>query len=270
MRQKDGVKGEGPNQERVNEIERQIMDILRKYIDQYKLAIADSLTRIGDAKYGKTSNPKGSYYDKELSRILGSERMQELQALADEVLNTIEKTSNQTKAQQIKSQEAIVNALAPIADKVDEIRIQELREIGKRNLADRAESTTLRNIHSTEKSILENATDRSDAADTVSEIDTKVGSDETETISDEISGTVGISPKNNVVQLDQSFMDILLQIRDTLIGILFSKGRGIGKGTGGGGGRGGKGKKQEDAGELPQNLPSTYYRDFQTGLFRQR
>ena len=155
MLRKVGVKGEGPNQARVNEIEKQLLAILQGYIDKYRDIITDTLTLKGDAKYGKTSQPKGSTYGKIVRKISESDDMKELSDLANEIINVMKNQNN--KANNNSSQQT--QALNELNARINEVQ-KDLATQTRLALMDtgmqRAEDTTQIKERSKTNELIEN------------------------------------------------------------------------------------------------------------------
>ena len=155
MLRKVGVKGEGPNQARVNEIEKQLLAILQGYIDKYRDIITDTLTLKGDAKYGKTSQPKGSMYSKIVRKISESDGMKELSDLANEIINVMKNQNN--KANNNSSQQT--QALNELNARINEVQ-KDLATQTRLALMDtgmqRAEDTTQIKERSKTNELIEN------------------------------------------------------------------------------------------------------------------
>ena len=155
MLRKVGVKGEGPNQARVNEIEKQLLAILQGYIDKYRDIITDTLTLKGDAKYGKTSQPKGSTYGKIVRKISESDDMKELSDLANEIINVMKNQNN--KANNNSSQQT--QALNELNARINEVQ-KDLATQTRLALMDtgmqRAEDTTQVKERSKTNELIEN------------------------------------------------------------------------------------------------------------------
>lgn len=155
MLRKVGVKGEGPNQARVNEIEKQLLAILQGYIDKYRDIITDTLTLKSDAKYGKTSQPKGSTYDKIVRKISESDDMKKLSDLANEIINIMKNQNN--KANNNSSQQT--QALNELNARINEVQ-KDLTTQTRLALMDtgmqRAEDTTQIKERSKTNELIEN------------------------------------------------------------------------------------------------------------------
>lgn len=155
MLRKVGVKGEGPNQARVNEIEKQLLAILQGYIDKYRDIITDTLTLKSDAKYGKTSQPKGSTYSKIVRKVSESDDMEELSALADEIINIMKNQNNKNNNNSTQQ----IQALNELNARINEVQ-KDLATQTRLALMDtgmqRAEDTTQIKERSKTNELIEN------------------------------------------------------------------------------------------------------------------
>lgn len=109
------TKGEGKNQEEANETLSRIYKILGRFIEA-RQSIVDNVLDIKSALLGgKVTSGRSSLYTQELNKIQGSEQF-----------------------------ETLKNALEPIADNTEAIKIQNIREIGRQSMADQAAGRTSR------------------------------------------------------------------------------------------------------------------------------
>ena len=155
MLRKVGVKGEGPNQARVNEIEKQLLAILQGYIDKYRDIITDTLTLKSDAKYGKTSQPKGSMYSKIVRKISESDDMKELSDLANEIINVMKNQNNKANNNSIQQTQALNELNARINEVQKDLATQTRLALMDTGMQ-RAEDTTQIKERSKTNELIEN------------------------------------------------------------------------------------------------------------------
>ena len=244
MLRKVGVKGEGPNQARVNEIEKQLLAILQGYIDKYRDIITDTLTLKSDAKYGKTSQPKGSTYDKIVRKISESDDMKELSDLANEIINVMKNQNNKANNNSSQQTQALNELNARINEVQKDLATQtrlalmdtgmqraedttQIKERSKTNelienienkLSDNKESPTNKNMDSIRQSVQTSNSIADRSQQVLTSMAKALGAEDVEM--DPASTFAEMLPKSNLTEEQKRFQESRQITSTPLLGIL--------------------------------------------------